>query len=138
MTDLFGAPLVHEPARPGGLINDLGVLATGHDIASVDSKGRDHAAMAAAMRADEGLREALLKRFAGEASDAPGAKDTQATDIARSLEGAPLDASWVGERIAETLCGGENDFKLKGYAAPESSAIRGLMSDACRLSLIHI
>lgn len=136
VTDLFGAPLVHDPARPGGLINDLGVLATGHDIASVDSRGRDHAAMAAAMRADEGLREALLKRFAGEASDAPGAKDAQATDIARSLEGAPLDASWVGGRITETLCGGENDFKLKGYAAPESSAIRGLMSDACRLELI--
>jgi 3'-phosphoadenosine 5'-phosphosulfate (PAPS) 3'-phosphatase len=136
VTDLFGAPLVHDPSRPGGLINDLGVLATGHDIASIDAKGRDHAAMAAAMRSDEGLREALLKRFTGEASNTPGANEAQATDIARSLEGAPLEASWVGERIAETLCGGQNDFTLKGYAAPETSAIRGLMSDACRLELV--
>ena len=45
VSDLFGAPLTHDPERPGGgLINDLGVLATASNLAEVDAEGRDHAA----------------------------------------------------------------------------------------------
>ena len=61
LTDLFGAPLRHSVDRPGGgLVNELGVLATAAGLAQVDPHGRDHAALAAAMRASADLRLALL------------------------------------------------------------------------------
>ena len=140
ITDLLGAPLVHDPSRPGGLINDLGVLATSANASKIDPDGRDHAALAATMRADPRLRT-LLKRYVGEVdsggSEGAGAR---ASDIARCLRGAPVAASWVGERIVSTLCGETADgedapFTLAGYVAPEEGAFRGLMSDACRLEL---
>lgn len=138
-TDLFGAPLVHDPERPGGgLINDLGVLATGRDLAARDVRapGRDHDALAAAMRGDDELRAALLTKYAGEANPANRRETNgEAFDVARCLDGAPLEASWVGARVSEALKGGANGSALAAYAAPESSAIRGLMSDACRLEL---
>ena len=140
VTDLFGSPLIHSPNRPGGsLLNDLGVLATTANLAAVDADGRDHAALAEAMRGNEGLRATLLTSPSrmGDAMGAASAHEPQAVDIARCLDGSPLSTSWVGQRVATTLCGGEDvPFKLKGYTAPESSAIRGLMSDACRLELI--
>ena len=86
-TDLFGAPLVHDPERPGGgLINDLGVLATGRDLAARDVRvpGRDHDALAAAMRGDDELRAALLTKYAGEANRVP--------DDAPPLRGAGISA----------------------------------------------
>ena len=137
VSDLFGAPLTHDPERPGGgLINDLGVLATASNLAEVDAEGRDHAALAEAMRADESLRAALLAKYAGDASGTPGTDQPQASDVARCLDGAPLTAKWVEECVVRTLCGGEcASFRLRGYAAPERDAIRGLMSDACRLEL---
>lgn len=142
VTDLFGAPLVHSPDRAGEspLINKLGVLATSSSLASVDAAGRDHAEMAKAMCADATLRAALLSSpdRMGDAAGAPGGDEPQAVDVVRGLDGAPLDASWVGRRVASSLCGGEDGvgaFTLRGYWAPESGAVRGLMSDACRLEL---
>ena len=86
VSDLFGAPLTHDPERPGGgLINDLGVLATASNLAEVDAEGRDHAALAEAMRADESLRAALLAKYAGDASGTPGTDQPQASDVARCL-----------------------------------------------------
>ena len=86
---------------------------------------------------------------AGAAS--PGAADQpQATDIARCLDGAPLTVDWIGRQVTSSLCGSDSTgtgtessesssasaFTLKAYAAPESSSVRGLMSDACRLDLV--
>lgn len=143
VTDLFGAPLVHSADRPcGGLLNDLGVLATAAGFKSVDITGRDHAQLAEAMRADSRLQDALLMipSRMGNAAGTPSAGECQAMDIARCLDGAPLTTSFVGGQIASTLCrsdgkGEDAPFKLKGYSAPESAAVRGLMSDACRLEL---
>ena len=71
VSDLFGAPLTHDPERPGGgLINDLGVLATASNLAEVDAEGRDHAALAEAMRADEFTRCASRQVRGGRVRDA--------------------------------------------------------------------
>ena len=95
---------------------------------------RDAIAHRRAMRADD-LR-AASRQDAGDASGTPGTDQPQASDVARCLDGAPLTAKWVEECVVRTLCGGEcASFRLRGYAAPERDAIRGLMSDACRLEL---
>ena len=102
----------------------------------VRGSGRDHDALAAAMRGDDELRAALLTKYAGEANPANRRETNgEAFDVARCRDGAPLEASWVGARVSEALKGGANGSALAAYAAPESSAIRGLMSDACRLEL---
>ena len=55
--------------------------------------------------------------------------------MARCLDGSPLRVGEVGRAIASTLCGGDEPGTLLRYSAPESAAIRGLMSDAVRLEL---
>lgn len=138
VTDLFGAPLTHDPGRPGGgLINDLGVLATAPEASGLkekDARGRDHAAIAAEMRADPTL-VALLAPYSGPSGSDDAAFAAQASDVARCLDGSPLRVSEVGRAIASTLCGGDEPGTLLRYSAPESTAIRGLMSDAVRLEL---
>ncbi len=139
VTDLFGAPLTHDPERPGGgLINDLGVLATASETSGLkekDARGRDHAAIAAEMRADPTL-VALLAPYSGPSGASPDAAvAAQASDVARCLDGSPLRVGEVGRAIASTLCGGDEPGTLLRYSAPESAAIRGLMSDAVRLEL---
>ena len=133
VTDLFGAPLTHDPERSGGgLINDLGVLATAPGLHTVDLKKRDHGTIAAAMRADKTL-VALLGKYSGENSDTNFVP--QASDVARCLDGSPLQVANIGHAIASTLCGGDEPGTLCSYSAPESTAIRGLMSEAVRLEL---
>lgn len=141
MTDLFGAPLVHSATRPGeGLLNDLGVLATAPGLALVDAAGRDHAQLAEAMRGDARLQATLLA-VPSRMGNLIAFNIPQAADIARNLDGTLLVASWVGQRVVSALCGGiggegeDGSFKLRGYSAPESCAVRGLMSNACRLEL---
>ena len=137
VTDLFGAPLTHDPERPGGgLINDLGVLATasGPSLKEKDARGRDHGAIAAEMRADPTL-VALLAPYSGPSGADDAAFAAQASDVARCLDGSPLRVGEVGRAIASTLCGGDEPGTLLRYSAPESTAIRGLMSDAVRLEL---
>ena len=138
VTDLFGAPLTHDPGRPGGgLINDLGVLATTPEafgLKEKDARGRDHAAIAAEMRADPTL-VALLAPYSGPSDASDAAFAAQASDVARCLDGSPLRVGEVGRAIASTLCGGNEPGTLLRYSAPESTAIRGLMSDAVRLEL---
>ena len=98
-----------------------------------DARGRDHAAMprrcartdargtpGAVLRAER-LRRRRLRR----ASQRRGAV----------LDGSPLRVSEVGRAITSTLCGGDEPGTLLRYSAPESTAIRGLMSDAVRLEL---
>ena len=150
VTDLFGAPLAHHTERPdAGLVNDLGVLATACDVRRVDIHGRDHAAIAAAMRADETLVK-LLSKYSGQSSEkdsrnsgclsSENTDDTntfvpQASDVARCLAGSPLRVGTISRAVTSTLCGGDEPGTLLSYSAPESSAIRGLMSDAVRLEL---
>jgi 3'-phosphoadenosine 5'-phosphosulfate (PAPS) 3'-phosphatase len=135
VTDLFGAPLAHDPERPGGgLINDLGVLATAPGLSEVDARGRDHAAIAASMRADETLVK-LLAKYSGASETNLSDFSPQASDVARCLDGSPLRVGDVSRAITSTLCGGDERGTLLTYSAPESTAIRGLMSDGVRLEL---
>ena len=73
-------------------------------MALVDPHGRDHAALAAAMRASADLRDALLTPHMGEAAGA-ASDQPQATDIARCLDGAPLTVDWIGRQVTSSLCG---------------------------------
>ena len=119
VTDLFGAPLLHDAGGPAGLINRLGVLATGPD-----APPGLHGELCARMRASA----ALLGLLDGvEAADAP-----QAADVARCLSGAPLELRWLEASLQPE---GAAHHELVRYSAPEAGTVRGLMSEACRLEL---
>ena len=122
VTDLYGAPLVHDHKAPTGLSNGLGVLATGPGLGAL------HAALCAAMRRDARLLS-LLAPWTGPAFLEEGG-GAMAADVARDLDGAPLSCGWLASAIAP---GGTST--LAGYAAPEAASERGLMSDGCRLEL---
>lgn len=118
VTDLFGAPLVHTAKAPS-FQNALGVVASAAGAAAA------HDALCRAMRAcPEAL--ALLLPFAGRVEGAPA----QAADVARTLDGAPLQAESLG-----ALLGATGATSVAAYSAPESSAFCGMMSDGCRLEL---
>eukprot|EP00929_Paragymnodinium_shiwhaense_P049312 TRINITY_DN24880_c0_g1_i3.p1 TRINITY_DN24880_c0_g1~~TRINITY_DN24880_c0_g1_i3.p1 ORF type:complete len:842 (+),score=162.18 TRINITY_DN24880_c0_g1_i3:62-2587(+) len=117
VTDLFGSPLVHSPVTASGdFFNSLGVIASNATSLSA------HKALCAAMRRDP-TALALLKPWNGGSEEA---LQEHAADVARGLDGAPLQATWLGEKL-----GGH----LSTYSAPEGSTARGMMSDACRLKL---
>ena len=96
---------------PGRLINEgLGVLATGRDLAARDVRARGGtttrsprrcaATTSCAPRSDQ-------VRRGGEPRE-PEETNGEAFDVARCLDGAPLEASWVGARVSEALKGGVN------------------------------
>lgn len=120
VTDLFGAPLIHLPSPPSGdLFNSLGV------VASRRGSEAAHDALCAAMRASPSAL-ALLEPYTGGGDVAATAS---AADVARCIDGGPLKVQWLDEM----LDGGRG--RLRAYAAPESGAFRGMMSDGCRLEL---
>ena len=126
VTDLFGAPLVHDADSPAGLINRLGVLATAPAVAHM------HDELCARMRADARLL-ALLEDM-GSATEGPAG--AQAVDVSRCLSGAPLSRAWIEGAMCPPAAGeAEPAHRLASYSAPEADAVRGLMSEACRLEL---
>lgn len=125
VSDLFGAPLVHDADAPGGLVNALGVIASG------SGRRGDHDKVCEAMREDARILK-LLDGAYGDAEVRNGI--AQSADVARSLEGAPLDRDWMERAVlGSVMPGQETAYKLVGYSAPEKGSVRGLMSDACRL-----
>lgn len=133
MTDLFGAPLTHSRQAPTGLVNRLGVVATGPGM-----DGPTHDDLCAEMRKSVTLRTLLDRCTGGDSTIAmPTDRDdtAQASDVARCLDGSPLRAAQVAQSVAQKLGIELNEeVKLLGYASPEIDAVRGLMSDACRLT----
>ena len=134
VTDLYGAPLMHAADAPGGLVNQLGVIGSGPTCVGAMA----HDAVCARMRENADLKKLIDRFTAGDASLAVGGDVGQASDIARCLGGAPLSTADVGDKIMRALhitSGNNEEKKLLGYATPETDAVRGLMSDACRLYL---
>ena len=121
VTDLFGAPLIHKK-NARSLVNELGVVATSRQSPI------SHDTLCSAMRECTALFP-LFHRAAGFAEASSAVSGAQAFDVARALDGAPLTLSYLSSAI------GNVEGTLKGYAAHESTAVRGLMSDAVRLSL---
>lgn len=128
VTDLYGAPLMHYEDSPGGLVNQLGVVGSSAACEGAIS----HDAVCSEMRGNEGLKKMLNRFTGGDSSLAFGGDEIQASDVARCLGGGPLSARDVGDRVARAV-GAEGDVSLSGYSAPERDAVRGLMSDACRI-----
>ena len=50
----------------------------------------------------------------------------RATDLARDLNGDPLTLKFFHDKVNSSII---------GFSAPETSAVRYLMSDACRVNL---
>jgi len=126
VTDMFGSPLVHSPTRPYG--NIFGVVASSRGMSNA------HDALCDTMRRDRAAVDQIFHKWMGDSSnndDSP-----QAMDVARDLDGLPLDKSWL-EKVLQKY--GSNDATalpvLKGYSVPESDAVRGLMSTGCRIHL---
>ncbi|KAK3249234.1 hypothetical protein CYMTET_41330 [Cymbomonas tetramitiformis] len=134
ITDLFGAPLAYWPyiTGSGRGTQNLGFLAT-----CPDSAAPPHLAICAQLRADPTVLQ-QLRPWIGEGTlglgTPPAAALPQqggAVDIARNLNGAPLDV----EELASQLGQSPGSARLVGYSACEAGAVRGMMSDACRLLL---
>eukprot|EP00934_Nitzschia_sp_Nitz4_P006016 Nitzschia sp. Nitz4//scaffold131_size63436//25536//27848//NITZ4_006272-RA/size63436-processed-gene-0.116-mRNA-1//-1//CDS//3329535259//6006//frame0 len=123
VTDLFGAPLDHDPNRPFG--NIFGVVASSGEpaVAALHDK------ICAHMRTSTEYVRTIFKKWMGEQD----LSVPQAMDIARDLNGIPFSV----EQIEQIALEGQNigEAKLKSYSVPESSAWRGLMSNGCRYYL---
>ena len=123
VTDMFGSPLVHSKTARS-LVNTLGVVATAGECPV------KHEVLCAALRQERRVHE-LFENAAEFPGNASATSAPQAFDIARALDGAPLTVRY----LAESIAGAEHKDALLAYEAPESSAVRGLMSDAVRLQL---
>lgn len=129
VTDLFGSPLEHRPDKrefpDGGNTNILGVVAS-----SGGERARGlHEKLTAAMRGDS----QSVKRLAGGwMGSIPDDFQPQALDVARDLDGYPLDVSKLEKQLGG---GGEKGPFLRGYSVPETGAVRQMMSNGCRLIL---
>ena len=123
ITDLFGSPLVHAPKSDETYGNVFGVVASSGE----SHMAKLHDELCATMRANTNAVETLLgnKYMGGSAITGP-----QAVDVARDLDGVPLDVSWISSHIAG------DEAALKAYTAPESDAIHGTMSNGCQ-SMLH-
>ena len=131
VTDLFGAPLTHSRNAPTGLVNRLVVIATGPVVIP------KHDDICAEMRKSEPLRNLQDRCSGGDSAIAMSNVENpaQAFDVARCLDGSPLRVAEIARSIAGKVGVDVNDeVKLLGYASPEDDAVRGLMSDACRLT----
>ena len=119
VTDFTGDRIIYD--KEARVENCYGVLATNAIFAQRDTQSRTHDSICQMLR----LRGILMPLFqhVGLAS-IDG--ESSAIDIARDIEGDPLTAEWLSKILKTTVT---------SYAAPESSAVRYLMSNACRLVL---
>jgi 3'-phosphoadenosine 5'-phosphosulfate (PAPS) 3'-phosphatase len=122
ITDLFGSPLVHAPDRKFG--NIFGVVASsgGSEVTKL------HDEVCAKMRADPESVHTIFGKWMGDTK----ATEAQAIDVARDLDGIPLDVKWIEDHLKDETGG---KASLVGYSVPESGAWRGLMSNGGRLLL---
>jgi 3'-phosphoadenosine 5'-phosphosulfate (PAPS) 3'-phosphatase/thiamine kinase-like enzyme len=116
VTDLFGEPLLYVPDATE-LGNKLGVLA------STPGAIKLHAKVTAAMRADSKvLASAVMESTMG--YTAADITEAQCVDIVRDLDGYPLDKPFFDNILGQTV---------QSFSCPEGEAIRGLMSNGCRV-----
>ena len=129
VTDLFGAPIKYYLDRPGGLINQFGVVGVGPGFEA--GWGCSLATVCAGMRSCPALLR-LLEPHSGPGAGQGGA---QAGDVARCLQGSPLSTTWLQDKLLPSLPQAARAARLLSYRAPEAGASRDLMSDVCRLQL---
>jgi len=130
VTDLFGAPLTHShDYQPK--TNVFGVVASSGE----ECMNQLHDALCRDMRKDYVSVQQIYGSWMGTYSLSTNEHATpQAIDIARDLDGAPLQVSWLQSQIDPTSTLFPS-WNLQGYAVPESYAARGLMSNGCRICL---
>ncbi|KAL7531647.1 hypothetical protein ACHAXR_004149 [Thalassiosira sp. AJA248-18] len=116
VTDYYGEPLIYNKKVLG---NKLGV------VASAPGARREHDLMVKAMRGDKSTLS-FLKKFGLNCDDD---STEQCVDIARDLDGYPLSNEYFAEKM------GIGSDKSQSYYCPEKEAVRGLMSNACRIHL---
>jgi len=123
VTDLFGAPLPHNPER--GFGNIFGVVASSGGAKTSNL----HDELCSAMRND---RESVDKIFHKWMGDVIEPDEPQSIDVARDLDGIPFSL-----KDLEKLVKDENPhgLTLKGYSVPNTDAWRGMMSNGARYRL---
>lgn len=82
-----------------------------------------HAALTSQMRNDVESIKSVFSSYGVESDE------SQAIDIAKDLDGVPLTTKWLQESLPNA------GVDLKSYSAPDSNAVRGLMSNGCRIVL---
>ena len=116
VTDYFGDPLIYDKMVLG---NKLGV------IASAPGAEEEHLLLVKAMRGDKKCLGILEKYGLNVQDDA--VTTHQCVDIVRDLQGYPLPVQYFADKL--------NAPDSTSYSCPESDAVRGLMSNACRIHL---
>lgn len=116
VTDLFGNPIVH--GKNSRVQNKYGVLVSGRTLSEQNEKARTHKAICKNIRQSKKID--LLLNDTG----LSGNGKIQATDIALDIDGNPLTCEWLSGILKR---------KVVGFSADDDSAVRYLMSDACRL-----
>lgn len=114
ITDIFGDPLIYEKKELG---NKLGV------VASAPGAKKEHLGLVNAMRSEKNILS-ILNRFGFKCDDG----SSQCVDIVRDLDGYPLSASYFAEKMKID--------NIESYSCPEEEAVRGLMSNACRVNFL--
>lgn len=123
VTDYFGDPLIYNEKVLG---NKLGV------IASAPGAEEEHLLLVEAMRGDRNCLSILAKYGLDipendNDDDTVTSSSSQCVDIVRDLQGYPLSAEYFAEKL--------HVLDTKSYSCPEKEAVRGLMSNACRIHL---
>ncbi|KAL7491265.1 hypothetical protein ACHAWT_000664, partial [Skeletonema menzelii] len=116
VTDYFGDPLIYDKKVLG---NKLGV------IASAPGAEEEHMLLVEAMRGDRQCLS-ILAKYGLNVQD-ESAVSSQCVDIVRDLQGYPLSVEYFADKL--------NVPDAKSYSCPENEAVRGLMSNACRIHL---
>ena len=112
VTDYFGEPLIYNTKELG---NRMGV------VASTSGAKEEHDSIVKAMRGNKDVLSIL------QGLDCTNFDGMQCVDITRDLDGYLLTNDFFGQAmgIANT----------ESYYCPEDQAVRGLMSNACRVQL---
>lgn len=121
VTNLFGSPLHYEKELKE--VHAFGLLASSKSIAQFDKSRRTHVAITKVLRGAKLLNSKLSNT--GLIVD----EDPQATDLALDLDGSPITRDWLSKVIGA---------EVSKFRVDEDSAVRYLMSNACRLSLTYV
>lgn len=124
MTDYFGEPLIYNPKELG---NRLGV------VASAPGAKCEHDAIVKAFRGSKDTLS-LLARFGLNCSGDDNEMEDQCVDITRDLDGYPLSYEYFAQTMGISTTDSTGKTK-NSYSCPEKEAVRGLMSNACRVHL---
>ncbi|KAL9184503.1 hypothetical protein ACHAXT_012473 [Thalassiosira profunda] len=116
VTDYYGEPLVYNKKQLG---NKLGV------VASASGARHVHDRMTQAMRSDK-VTLSFLEMY-GLNRECEHSSEGHCVDIARDLEGYPLSTEYFASKLGVA--------DASSYSCPEEGAVRGLMSNACRVRL---